>query len=1236
MKTWVTLCLSLFTACAVSNAHSAKINLADRFIPFQVNESSVLSGTLETRYVSSAKSIQLKPVIANQPATQLYALLLPTRELTTVTVNSQTVETEPVERRDGKVYMIDPSMLSDGENTIRIDRDTAGTWAGTVMFSLKDSIEEAHFGMAFWEPDTDTADRAPRETPPTTLQTYYDVQWYDLTWKPDMYASRLLEGSQAIMNAKSLVNGLTQVQIDFDMNTNGNGGSPMTLDYVDSGPGTPSLTWSYNSSTYQVTVNLPAAVNTGQSFQVRIGYHGTPNTNAPNELFSTNPYYASTHSGVPVVYSHSQPYGSRRWWPSKDHPSDKATTTVQRIIVPNNTGHDLKAISNGVLEQTQVNGNETTFVWRNDWPIATYLLSIAVSNYIYVGTTYTGLDNVTTMPLGHWIYPERFNDEGSGHVGTLQAMNFFASKFGEYPFIDQKYETATWNITWAIEHQTCTSMPGSASSGVGNGLTRRNIHELAHQWFGDKVTCADWDHLWLQEGMATFCEALFFQYLYGDQYYRNYIAGWNPSSSTPAVGPNSDRFSDGTVYAKGGWIFHMLRGVLGDEAFFQGCRNFLSHGFTTAVSQPPGAPIDLQTAMEQGAGLSAGSLATFFNQWLYSPSTNYAWRPSYSMTAPYDPVNKSVLIELDQHQGLTDFSMPVQVRFTDAANNTTTVKVPAGSSTFIAQMGNFVPLTAELDPDRWILKNLRANINTSSLPKAIVGQPYAGVLSGDSDAGSLSWTKVTGPAWLSISSSGVISGTPPTAGNHLFSVRLTNNSGSQGNVIRTSNMYLVAEPDTPPPAIVINEVLYENSITSDNADTAEYIELYNPTTGTVNIGGWQVIVVSSTGTATGNSITIPGGTTMAAGDYYVIGNASTINPVHGNVVDQSVDWNNALPDTNPSAIVLKTSDGKRVDSLVYRADNTMGSGLESTNALVEGGIGKLQSAAITDAANNVTLGRLPNGKDTNSNLNDFSAVFPSPGSANQGITLPFTDNFNSVARPEWKVAFQDPVRVISPGTTGKPPIAAPAPAGGSFLEVYDSTGGGDVTFLPGAFDKLNVEGFLWIPQGSPSWSTGIGIGTRAESAWFSTTTGFGLEHGFYLEYQNGSGISLKGGRIANAPGTARLLACNSYGSPNVGNSGFVATSLGTPATPTAQSWQPFRIYYDNIENRLFARLGNQTIYDGTLPVGMTEISGGVTIGFRENHTGNPGPSNNEGTWVDHIVINDNTAPDSGVADYYLY
>lgn len=436
--------------------------------------------------------------------------------------------------------------------------------------------------------------------------------------------------------------------------------------------------------------------------------------------------------------------------------------------------------------------------------------------------------------------------------------------------------------------------------------------------------------------------------------------------------------------------------------------------------------------------------------------------------------------------------------------------------------------------------------------------------------------------------------------------------------------------------VVINEYVYD----LPGTDVGEYIELYNTDSSPVDISGWYVLLVNGS-TSIGDTyttITIPAATTIPANDYYVIGNATVVDAAFGaGTVDYDLNLDNGLQNGYPDGIVLKDSSKIRLDSVAYEADASFGipGNLETTNATAEGGTGR--TACIAYGPNMCASGRLPDGWDTDSNLQNFANIIASPGAANtNSATLPYSDSFDSVQNPPWISAGWTALRVIDPLAVGKPGTASSN--GGNVFEVFDSTGGGDVAFIAGAFDQLNFTGEIWIPADAATdmgWSTGVGIATRNECNWFSGYTGNSMENGFYLDYQNGAlGGTLKGGAIPSHAGSAALLAVDSTTAINSGNVAAVTvTSLGTPATAVSKgAWNAFRLSFDSIGNNLYASINGAVIYDGVIPSGDTNVSGGVSVGFREAHGG--APVAGEGTWVDGIVLN--TIVHTGVKDWFLY
>jgi len=1208
-----------------------------------------------------------------------YGLFVPNANDAYVYVNERPLEVDPVLFPNGLSYLIPEGYLVEGANSVRIWRAPepvdGSVWVGTAVFALT-SFEHRHFGAAMAQYITPKDPEKVRKAQlPSADQLKYDVLSYDLYLQPDMVAalntnstatkpptralsSRITSATVAITAQNVSGAPLTSFVVDFDRNLDQNSTlsppspAPITVSRIDRGPDTADLLGSstFNDPEELITIPLSPAVPAGGTFTVRIGYSGYPSVEYTETYQDiAPPYCGNTHNGVAVVYTASQPYGARRWWPCKDVPEDKANSTIQRINVPTGT----KTMSNGVL-QSVVAGPDAgteTHTWVNNSPISTYLVTFHASNYVYSDATYTGLNGTTTMPVRHAIYPEQVGNEGNGAAGTVTVINVFRNLFGEYPFLDQKYGTATWNITYGIENQTATGMPAGASAGVGNGFTRRNVHELAHQWWGDSVTYANFDHLWLGEGFATYAEGLWDEFkpgggpagmvshMNGASFKSNAMI----SPTTALVGPTGDRVLSQPAYERGAWVLHMLRHIVGDTAFFNGLKQY-QQTFKHSVTYSS----DFEAIMEAASGQN---LDNFFQQWLYR--TNTAAAPTFPRYAWTGAATESggvytVAVNVIQAQGGTiPFDNPVDVRVTASNGQQHTVLIPSNafSTTTNIVTGTTVPVAIDIDPDSFVLKNTnRVSIRTVGLPNGQQGVAYTQVLSATGGTTPYVWSLGAGaPNWISLVSGTTLSGTPPAAGTYSIPITLTDNSSTQ----RTTTLQLKVSAAVGIPEVLINEVYYDNyGVTTDSG---EYIELYNASGAPADISGWKVMLVDgSTGNAYSPSpITIPAATTLAAGDYYVIGNATTVNAAFPGAVDLNVDLNNILQDgrrgatPGPDAIVLKTAADVRVDSLNYSGSRPFApSGSESSNALSEGGTGMVVSFAL-GTANNASLGRLPNGGDTNSNLRDFANIPLSPGSANSGgVTLPFSDTFDSGVNSAWRRSFQG-LRTATAGSANVPSVAAPSPAGGSFMEVFDSTGGGDSAYLAGAWNQINFTGYIWIPQdvASNGWATGLGIATRNENGWFSYDSGYEVPNAFYLVYQNGplGSQALSNGALPTVTGTLRFVAANGTPSLNVGPTSAQFTQLGSSTSVQKNAWNKFRMVFDVPNNKLYAAMNDSVVlYDGAIPSGNYNTSGGVTVGFRENHTGNPPNANVEGTWVDHIAVDTNTAVGSGVEDSFLY
>ena len=612
-----------------------------------------------------------------------YALRIDRLKPPKVVINGKNVDIYPVEGVDGWYFRIGPYLLKNGINKLRLvsQDDIPLNIKAVQMASLEQTAEDAHFERFFSKPLLE------KVQPDTHVdQLKYDAAHYDLDITLNMNNTYI--SGTLIMTATSTDSTLQNVVLDFHKN-----GGAMVVSSVDQGPSTATLTFNHSEADKRLYITLPAPVSAGNTFTVRVFYSGTPDPNPVESTFGAS-YRSTTHgSSVPIIYTFSQPYGARCWWPCKDIPEDKATVDLH-ITCP--TAYT--PVSNGSLESLVDNGNGThTYNWSESYPVVTYLVSICCTNYQKFSDTYTALDSFTTMEVAHYVYPENYTYESQGMSGTMTAMEFFTQTFGEYPFLREKYVTATHPSGSGMEHQTCTSMP-NGDIGREEGMNRRNVHELCHQWYGDCITMEHYDHLWLNEGFATYSEALFYEWRDGKDAFHNYVNAWSTSDAYPIVSTSADSFSGYIVYRKGAWVLHMLRKVIGDVDFFQSLRDYYAdpnYQYGTALSE------DFKSSVENTVG-GGTDLSWFFDEWLYR-----AVRPSYSWSWNFHSSDNDTIIDIDitQTQSGDPYIMPITFLVSDITDATTTFTITNDLKTqsFEVNIGEFDPIDVVFDYENWIL-----------------------------------------------------------------------------------------------------------------------------------------------------------------------------------------------------------------------------------------------------------------------------------------------------------------------------------------------------------------------------------------------------------------------------------------------------------------------------------------------------------------------------------------------------
>ena len=331
----------------------------------------------------------------------------------------------------------------------------------------------------------------------------------------------------------------------------------------------------------RIAVNLDRAYNTGETFTPAVTYHGSP----ANTGFAS--FTWTTHSGAPIVFSLSEPWFARTWWPCKESLTDKFTSDMWVTVPDGNV-----VASNGLLQGTDtLSGGRVRYRWHESYPIVTYLVSLTATNYVK-WTEYYNYDG-GSMPVEFYSYPESLSYMQANVADVVPEIETFSRPdvYGQYPFINEKYGLAQFPWGGGMEHQTITSQ--------GVFATWINSHELAHQWWGDMVTCGTWHDIWLNEGFASFSEAYYLEKKPGgsSSAYLARMQQRRPSSNSGTVYVYNDTdvnavFSTTNVYNKGAWVVHMLRHVLGDQAFTDMLANYRAAfaGCSAITSDPQPLP----------------------------------------------------------------------------------------------------------------------------------------------------------------------------------------------------------------------------------------------------------------------------------------------------------------------------------------------------------------------------------------------------------------------------------------------------------------------------------------------------------------------------------------------------------------------------------------------------------------------------------------------------------------------
>jgi aminopeptidase N len=436
-----------------------------------------------------------------------------------------------------------------------------------------------------------------------------------------------------------------------------------------------------------ITIQLQNSVNIGSMDSVSIYYQGNPAKDNTYHSFVFDMHHSA--DPVPIAWTLSEPYGAKGWWPCKESLSDKIDSLD--VVVKVKKGN--KAASNGVLiVEKSINDSQDLYHWRHRYPIATYLVAIAVTNYVAY-TDYVIYPGNDTLQILNYVYPESEMDARTKTPVTAKMIQFFDSLFGIYPFKKEKYGHAQWGWGGGMEHQTMSFM-GSFNFDLV-------AHELAHQWFGDWATCGSWQDLWLNEGFATYLNALCHENLISKKDFQNVmatsrsevVATDNGSVFINDTANKSRLFSGRLTYNKGSFVLHMLRWKLGDKAFFEGVKNYITK---PGVSYGFGTTDALKKELEKSSGQN---LTEFFKDWYYGEG-----HPNYDIT--WSHVGNHISIRIRQtpsHPSVSFFNIPLPFVIHGKTKDTAMIFDPlTKDNTFTADL-DFIPQSVEFDPEVWIL-----------------------------------------------------------------------------------------------------------------------------------------------------------------------------------------------------------------------------------------------------------------------------------------------------------------------------------------------------------------------------------------------------------------------------------------------------------------------------------------------------------------------------------------------------
>lgn len=398
-------------------------------------------------------------------------------------------------------------------------------------------------------------------------------------------------------------------------------------------------------NSHELKIDFPHSLSANVLDSITVSYSGAPAIGQDAVRTTPQP------NGTPVFATLNEPYGAQDWFPTKQSLNDK----IEKVDLFITTPSQYSVAGNGVLmSETILTSGQKLTKWRTQYPTAAYLIALGITHYTKLNDT---IGN-PPFPFINYVYPSTVNNTHTMSIinWTKDAMTLFENHFGPYPFRNEKYGHMQFNYSGvAMEHQTMSSMPH-----WDYGVT---AHELAHQWFGNKITCATWNDIWLNEGFAVFGEHMIQEHLrMTPAQFQNYLSQIkNLVTSSPngsVYVPDNQLTNVGAIfswrlsYQKGGFVVRMMKWKLGDTAFFSAIRDYLNH---PDLAYGYASTNDLKNSLLASTGVD---FTEFFNDWIYGqgyPTYNIRWKQS----------GDNIILQAHQtqsHPTVSFFEMPLPIR----------------------------------------------------------------------------------------------------------------------------------------------------------------------------------------------------------------------------------------------------------------------------------------------------------------------------------------------------------------------------------------------------------------------------------------------------------------------------------------------------------------------------------------------------------------------------------------------